>query len=55
MDPDVEREKWAKRKQKVKNAFARAYVGYRNHAFPSDELKPVSGGKTDKYVLPPFS
>ncbi|KAH6881202.1 glycoside hydrolase [Coprinopsis sp. MPI-PUGE-AT-0042] len=23
---------------KVKNAFARAYVGYRNHAYPRDEL-----------------
>ncbi|KAH6904690.1 glycoside hydrolase [Coprinopsis sp. MPI-PUGE-AT-0042] len=33
-----EMEKWAKRKQKFRNAFARVYVGYRNHAYPKDEL-----------------
>jgi hypothetical protein len=51
-DPEKEKEKWAKRRQKVKNAFARAYVGYRNHAYPKDELLPKSGGGTDKCVFP---
>ncbi|KAH6881199.1 glycoside hydrolase [Coprinopsis sp. MPI-PUGE-AT-0042] len=43
-----ERRKRRTRKQKVKNAFARAYVGYRNHAYPRDELLPTSGGGIEK-------
>ncbi|KAH6888930.1 mannosyl-oligosaccharide 1,2-alpha-mannosidase [Coprinopsis sp. MPI-PUGE-AT-0042] len=48
VDPAGEKEKWTQRKQKVKNAFARAYVGYRNHAYPRDELLPTSGGGIEK-------
>ncbi|KAG6890086.1 hypothetical protein C0995_012035 [Termitomyces sp. Mi166 len=35
--------KWSARADKVKEAFVHAYDGYRHHAFPNDELRPVSG------------
>jgi mannosyl-oligosaccharide alpha-1,2-mannosidase len=31
----------------VKEAFNHAWTGYRQHAFPHDELHPVSGGYGD--------
>ncbi|KAG5634636.1 hypothetical protein H0H81_001318 [Sphagnurus paluster] len=40
---------WDTRKGEVRAAFVHAYSGYMKHAFPSDELLPKSGGKTNKY------
>lgn len=40
---------WNDRAQQVKNAFVHAYTGYMDHAFPADELLPISAEKTDKY------
>jgi hypothetical protein len=39
---------WAERAAQVKEAFRHAYRGYEQHAFPHDELLPVSNGSTDK-------
>ena len=36
------------RAESVRNAFLHAYRGYRDYAFPSDELLPVSGGGVNK-------
>lgn len=38
------------RTERVKSAFVRAYTTYENHAFPHDELLPLSNGYQDKYV-----
>ena len=38
---------WAERAAEVKEAFQHAYRGYEQHAFPHDELLPVSNGSTD--------
>lgn len=37
---------WDERKGEVKEAFLHAYDGYMRHAFPADELAPVSGKAT---------
>lgn len=41
----------SKRAQSVREAFLHAYRGYRDYAFPFDELLPVSGGRVNKYVM----
>ncbi|KAH9475725.1 Mannosyl-oligosaccharide 1,2-alpha-mannosidase IC [Psilocybe cubensis] len=40
---------WEPRKEEVRAAFRHAWSGYMMRAFPSDELLPLSGGKSDKY------
>ena len=39
---------WAERAAQVKEAFRHAYRGYEQHAFPHDELLPVSNKSIDK-------
>jgi hypothetical protein len=39
---------WADRAAQVKNAFLHAYHGYERHAFPHDELRPISNRSIDK-------
>lgn len=39
---------WAERAAQVKQAFRHAYRGYEQHAFPRDELMPMSNKGTDK-------
>ena len=39
---------WASRAAQVKEAFRHAYHGYEQHAFPHDELMPVSNQSSDK-------
>ena len=39
---------WVFRAEKVKDAFIRAYVAYEKHAFPHDELLPISNGHFDE-------
>lgn len=39
---------WTVRAEAVRSAFVHAYSGYEKHAFPADELLPVTGGKIDK-------
>ncbi|KNZ74566.1 Mannosyl-oligosaccharide alpha-1,2-mannosidase isoform A [Termitomyces sp. J132] len=41
--PTVTDPKWSARADKVKQAFVHAYDGYRQHALPDDELRPISG------------
>ena len=36
------------RQERVKNAFIRAYSTYEKHAYPHDELLPLSNGNQDK-------
>ncbi|KAG6813871.1 hypothetical protein H0H92_006278 [Tricholoma furcatifolium] len=43
MHPSEPDPKWAARAEKVKEAFVHAYEGYKAHAFPMDELVPVTG------------
>ncbi|PFH46692.1 glycoside hydrolase family 47 protein [Amanita thiersii Skay4041] len=40
---------WKSRKEKVRDAYRHALEGYMAHAFPNDELMPLSGGSTNKY------
>lgn len=42
---------WNQRAQSVKQAFLHAYNNYERYAAPHDELKPLTQGKVDKYVL----
>lgn len=42
---------WAERAAQVKEAFRHAYRGYEEHAFPHDELLPVSKKSIDKWVF----
>jgi len=42
-------EVWTQRAHAVKDAFLHAYRGYEKHAFPHDELKPVSNGSIDNF------
>ncbi|KAF8623213.1 hypothetical protein AX15_006451 [Amanita polypyramis BW_CC] len=39
----------SERAQSVREAFLHAYNGYRTHAFPYDELLPVSGSKVNNF------
>lgn len=41
-------EVWADRAAKVKGAFLHAYQGYERHAFPHDELQPISNESVDR-------
>lgn len=41
---------WASRAEEVKRAFIEAYEAYETHAFPHDELLPLTNGSIDKYV-----
>ena len=38
----------AQRAERVKSMFVRAYSAYEQHAFPHDELLPLSNGHQDK-------
>ncbi|KAH0836527.1 glycoside hydrolase family 47 protein [Lanmaoa asiatica] len=40
---------WADRAAQVKNAFVHAYHGYEHHAFPHDELRPISNTSVDSF------
>ncbi|KAH0835805.1 glycoside hydrolase [Lanmaoa asiatica] len=40
---------WAERAAQVKEAFRHAYRGYEQHAFPHDELLPVSNKSIDNF------
>jgi len=46
-----EQDIWEPRKNQVKAAFVHAWSGYRKLAFPNDELKSLTGGKTNKFAL----
>ena len=39
---------WVYRAERVKSAFVRAYAAYEQHAFPHDELLPLSDGHFDE-------
>lgn len=39
---------WTERAERVKEAFVHAYHGYEEHAFPKDELLPLSNGSVNK-------
>ena len=39
---------WTERAAHVKDAFRHAYHGYERHAFPHDELLPLTNGSIDK-------
>ena len=39
---------WHTRRDEVREAFRHSWTGYKTKAFPSDELLPVTGGKSDK-------
>ncbi|KAG6861017.1 hypothetical protein C0995_004870 [Termitomyces sp. Mi166 len=41
--------KWERRQGEVRKAFIHAYSGYREHAFPADELLPTSGRNSSKF------
>jgi hypothetical protein len=42
---------WPERAEAVKAAFKHAYTSYKRVAFPHDEIRPLSEGYVDKYVL----
>lgn len=46
--PSETPEVWADRAAQVKEAFRHAYRGYEQHAFPHDELMPLSYQSIDK-------
>ena len=48
-EPDI----WESRKNEVRNALKHAWSGYKSIAYPDDELLPVSGGRSNKFVPPP--
>lgn len=43
---------WKQRQDQVRQAYVHAITGYNTHAFPHDELLPLSGGKINKSVCP---
>ncbi len=45
---------WDGRREKVKAAYKHALTGYLKHAFPNDELAPVTGSYTNKSVVVVF-
>lgn len=47
-EPPDTPEIWADRATQVKKAFLHAYHGYERHAFPHDELRPLSNRTIDK-------
>ncbi|KAH8093117.1 glycoside hydrolase [Cristinia sonorae] len=42
-------QEWTRRAVKVKEAYVHAYTGYERHAFPHDELMPLSHGLRDNF------
>ena len=50
-----EQDIWEPRKNEVRNALKHAWTGYKSLAYPSDELLPVSGGRSDKFFFFPLS
>ena len=47
--PTLEEQRiWDGRKDEVRESFKHAWTGYKSRAFPSDELLPISGGRSDK-------
>jgi mannosyl-oligosaccharide alpha-1,2-mannosidase len=46
-----EQDFWELKKKEVRDAFNHAWSGYRNMAYPNDELMSLSGGKSNKFVL----
>lgn len=42
---------WDARREKVKAAYQHALTGYMDHAFPNDELAPLTGSYTNKSVV----
>ena len=50
-----EQDIWEPRKNEVRNALKHAWSGYKSLAYPSDELLPVSGGRSDKFFFSPLS
>ena len=49
-----EQDVWEPRKNEVRNAFKHAWSGYKSIAYPYDELLPVSGGRSNKFLPPPL-
>ncbi|KAG9312816.1 glycoside hydrolase family 47 protein [Chiua virens] len=47
--PPESPEIWADRAAQVKAAFLHAYHGYERHAFPHDELRPISNRSIDNF------
>ncbi|RDB20921.1 Endoplasmic reticulum mannosyl-oligosaccharide 1,2-alpha-mannosidase [Hypsizygus marmoreus] len=47
--PEAHPTMWAGRAARVREAFVHAYSGYREHALPYDELRPVAGGKVNNF------
>lgn len=48
----VEQDVWELRKNEVRNAFKHAWSGYKNIAYPNDELLSLSGGHSNKFFFP---
>ena len=49
----VDQDVWELRKNEVRNAFKHAWSGYKNIAYPNDELLSLSGGHSNKFFSPP--
>lgn len=47
----IDRPDWNGRREKVRAAYKHALTGYLDHAFPNDELAPVTGAYTNKLVV----
>jgi hypothetical protein len=47
----MDRPDWGSRREKVKAAYQHALAGYMDHAFPNDELAPLTGSYTNKSVV----
>ena len=50
-----EQDVWEPRKNEVRNALKHAWSGYKSIAYPYDELLPVSGGRSNKFICFPLS
>ncbi|KIK61668.1 glycoside hydrolase family 47 protein [Collybiopsis luxurians FD-317 M1] len=47
--PTASADEWKLRAHQVREAFIHSYKGYKEHAFPADELAPMSGKKVDNF------
>jgi hypothetical protein len=47
-----EQDVWEPRKNEVRNAFKHAWSGYKNIAYPNDELLSLSGRQSNKFIFP---
>ena len=45
---------WQERAEQVKEAFIRGFSAYERIAYPHDELRPLTNGTKDEYVLSAF-